>query len=358
MSALSFDRSRRSLTRSPSDTAKSLRRLTEQSDEKGRPPVKPKKRIKLLFLASDPSDAARLRLAQEQRDVRETLRLGTSRKVEIHERVAVRARDISAAMHEIQPDIVHFSGHGDTDGNICVEDASGNSRPVAPDALGGLFAQFPRTQCVVLNACFSAVQSQAIAENVDIVIGMRSSIGDAAAIAFSIGFYKAIAAGRGFFDAYKLGLVEMRLEGIAQHGVPELLVTRQSTSTNDAILEGSSRLKLLLQLLLRALPGGWRYIGWREVDDTSMETVQYGEDRTRYFHVVFESEGIVSRAKLERIASMVENSQDIARTLVLAVPSKYNLPEKSFSNRYVRYLQVSGPDDLVNLRTAIDDLST
>jgi hypothetical protein len=52
---------------------------------------------------------------------------------------------------------------------------------------------------------------------------MNQAIGDKAAIAFAIGFYQALGAGRTIEDAYKLGCVQIRLQGIPEHLTPVLI---------------------------------------------------------------------------------------------------------------------------------------
>ncbi len=73
----------------------------------------------------------------------------------------------------------------------------GNPKLVDGAALAGLFALFAEDiRCVVLNGCYSEVQARAIAQHIPYVIGMNNAIGDKAAIAFAVGFYDALEAGR------------------------------------------------------------------------------------------------------------------------------------------------------------------
>ena len=60
-------------------------------------------------------------------------------------------------------------------------------------------------ECVILNACFTAVQASAIVKHIDYVIGMNQPIKDKAAIQFAIGFYDTIAAGESIETAFKMG---------------------------------------------------------------------------------------------------------------------------------------------------------
>ncbi|MEH2375791.1 CHAT domain-containing protein [Nostoc sp.] len=188
--------------------------------------------IKILFLAADPSDATRLRLGQELRDIRERLQLAKERdRFFLESRESVRPGDISQAIFDLEPQIVHFSGHGTSTGELCFEDLLGKYQPVQLDALAALFELVAeQINCVVLNACYSEAQAKAIADHIPFVIGMNKAIGDQAAIAFAVGFYKALAAGRTIDQAYKFGCVEIRLQGIAEHLTPVLYTKQNSVS--------------------------------------------------------------------------------------------------------------------------------
>jgi hypothetical protein len=116
---------------------------------------------------------------------------------------------------------VHFSGHGTSTGELCCEDELGKIKPVQPESLAALFALVDeQVECVVLNACYSEIQADAIAKHIQYVIGMNQAIGDKAAIAFAVGFYKALGANRSIEKAYKFGCVEIQLEGIPEHLTP------------------------------------------------------------------------------------------------------------------------------------------
>jgi hypothetical protein len=186
--------------------------------------------IKVLFLASDPSDAVRLRLGQELRDIREKLQMSKQRDNFILEsREAVRPGDLTQAIFDVEPHIIHFSGHGTSQGDLCFEDIVGKIKTVKPDALAALFEmETERIQCVILNACYSKIQAEAISQHIPHVIGMSQGIGDRAAIAFSIGFYKALGANRTVEQAYKAGCVEIRLEDIPEHLTPVLKVKKNA----------------------------------------------------------------------------------------------------------------------------------
>ncbi|MFN6531350.1 CHAT domain-containing protein [Nostoc sp. ChiSLP03a] len=183
--------------------------------------------VKILFLAADPSDDSRRRLGQELRDIKQRLQLAKQRgNHQLEQRESVRVEDITQAIFDVNPQIVHFSGHGKSTGELCFENKVGQIQAIEPEALAAMFALFTQVNCVVLNACYSEVQAKAIAEHIPFVIGMNDTIGDAAAIAFAVGFYKALAAKRSIEEAFKFGCVEIQLQGIPEHLTPVIYVKK------------------------------------------------------------------------------------------------------------------------------------
>ncbi|MEV4140716.1 CHAT domain-containing protein [Dactylosporangium sp. NPDC049742] len=161
----------------------------------------------VLYLAASPRNLPQLRSDLEMRKVKERLQLSRHRdQYRIEPFLAARFDDISQALVDYEPQIVHFSGHGDSDGNLCVEDETGNSTKITPEGLAGLFGQHSSTiRCVVLNACYSQRLAEALTARIDHVVGMRYRIGDEAAIEFSVGFYLGLFAGWAVPDAFARG---------------------------------------------------------------------------------------------------------------------------------------------------------
>ena len=78
-------------------------------------------------------------------------------------------------------------------------------------------------RCVVLNACFSKAQAEAISKHIDCVIGMSKAIKDNSAVSFAASFYQALAFGRNIQEAFDLGCIQIDMENLAQEDVPQLL---------------------------------------------------------------------------------------------------------------------------------------
>jgi hypothetical protein len=125
-------------------------------------------------------------------------------------------------MRRYKPDIVHFSGHGSSDGALILEDASEASKPVSAAALPAQLDALEGERCVVMNACSSDKHAVQIAKSVDCVIGMPRSVSDAAAIGFAAGFYRSLGDGTSVGKAFDLGKVQIMLDGGDAEKAPRL----------------------------------------------------------------------------------------------------------------------------------------
>ncbi len=170
---------------------------------------------KLLFLATNPRGTTELTLTQEYRDIRDAWeRWRYQGTFEIEPYLAARRDDVRRALLSFKPHIVHFAGHGDGEEGLVFENESGQPEWFPTQALSNLFQSFSNhLDCVVLNACYSDVQAKAIGQHIDYVIGMTQAIPDAAARAFSRGFYDALFANESIEQAFNLGLNSIEIEG-------------------------------------------------------------------------------------------------------------------------------------------------
>ena len=198
----------------------------------GKPGARPTSRStavrKVLFLASSPVDQARLRLDREVREIREGLQRSNERdSFELISWFAAKVSDLRRGLLDHAPQIVHFAGHGNDDG-ILVEGDIGRAVQVPFDALADLFGLCRgHVECVILNACHSQDQAEAIAEHIPYVIGMSAGIKDRAAIEFAVGFYDALGAGRQIEEAFQFAKNAIALENIPGEHTPVLLLRNE-----------------------------------------------------------------------------------------------------------------------------------
>ena len=141
----------------------------------------------------------------------------------------MRVEDLRRALLEHKPIIVHFSGHGSGTEGLALENNDGQMQLVSTESLARLFAFFQsQIECVLLNACYSQVQAEAIHQHIDYVVGMNQVIGDVAAIEFTIGFYDALFAGRPYEECFEFGRASIDLQGIPEYSTPQLKARRRS----------------------------------------------------------------------------------------------------------------------------------
>jgi CHAT domain len=182
-------------------------------------------KIKILFVAANPAATNRLMLDEEIHQIENKILVAEYRdRVDIKSIWAARPDDLLQAFNRQRPNIVHFSAHGSANGQIMLTDNNGRGKPVSTQSLQALFTALKDDiRVVVLNACYSKIQAQAIISSIDCAIGMSENIGDKSAIAFAASFYSAIAFGRSVQEAFEQGKVSIQLEGLSRYDVPTLL---------------------------------------------------------------------------------------------------------------------------------------
>jgi hypothetical protein len=159
------------------------------------------------MLMSNPMDTGRLDVTEEYRAIDRAIHEAQHRdQIELRVGGAPRYKDLQSLLRRYRPDVVHYAGHASVNGIALVED-DGNVRLVPPAALEHLFAVVGRwVRCVVLNACLTEAQAEAISAHVPCVVGMSRSVLDEVAIEFSAGFYGAIGDGESIAVAFDSGV--------------------------------------------------------------------------------------------------------------------------------------------------------
>ena len=168
--------------------------------------------MKILILASNPRKD--LNLEGEIRHLQGVIERSRNREhLEVEVGLAVRPEDLQGLLLKHEPDIVHFCGHGTGTQGLVLQDGNRQEKLVSTDALSNLFELCSGwIKCVVLNACYSEVQANAIVQHIDYAIGMNHEIRDDAAIAFATGFYQALGFGQHIEQSYKFGCNAIQLQ--------------------------------------------------------------------------------------------------------------------------------------------------
>jgi tetratricopeptide (TPR) repeat protein len=207
----------------------------------------------ILFISANPSPAAALELDEEYRAVdEEKAHAPLGRAFDLRPALAARLDDVRHKLAEFGPVVVHFGGHTRSAGDaapgkrdfgvpdepevraeIVLLDDAGQPKPVPIEPLAELFSLAGQPiRCVVLNACNTLAQADAVAARIDgAVVGTTVPIPDAAAISFSKGFYGSLCAGDSVQKAFAAGCNNVAAE---RTGDPSVYVLRHRDGVDPA----------------------------------------------------------------------------------------------------------------------------
>jgi hypothetical protein len=211
------------------------------------------KKHTILFLAANPTGTSQLALGEEARAIQAELeRSGYRDCFALETRWAAQPLDLLRELRKLKPTVVHFSGHGGPSpagtgatGRTPSRDMVADARPHSHEPQRGLFFQGPdgraqvvtaqaldetfgaagsSVKLVVLSACYSDVQAEALRAHVDCVVGMSGAIIDDAARNFAIGFYGGLGERESVAAAFRQGRAAISLEGLRDSDRPQLRV--------------------------------------------------------------------------------------------------------------------------------------
>ena len=195
--------------------------------------------ITVLFLASNPVDTGQLRLDEEVRSIQEKIRLSDYRNsIKFESRWAVRPSDILQTINELNPTIIHFSGHGTIDGDLVLQNPDGSTKFVTKEAMTATISTLSNTiRLVVFNACFSESQAIEAVKHIEAAIGMSDAIGDEAARIFAAQLYSSIGFGHSLEKSFKQAKAALLLEGIPEENTPQLFAHENINSDKIILVE-------------------------------------------------------------------------------------------------------------------------
>jgi hypothetical protein len=189
--------------------------------------LRKKKHLSVLYLTANPDRKRSLRVDAEVRHVQDAIRGSVYRdNISVEYRPAANLDSLIKGLNDHRPGIVHFSGHG-YKGGIAVDNPEVARRRVKAVSFGLLAKAISATdtppEVIVLNACKSGGARKAFLPPAKVVVVMRDSISDLAAVAFATKFYAAIAAGQSVKSAFAQGKVAIEQVSLNEAETPELL---------------------------------------------------------------------------------------------------------------------------------------
>lgn len=167
----------------------------------------------VLFLAANPERLPHIQSGEECRAIETKIRMAKFRDhLRLRPHWAAQPDDLLQGLNEHAPMVLHFSGHGGGEPGLCFQSEDGGMATVNAEALDQIMRAAGSTvKLVVLNACYSEVQAQAIVAHIPCVVGMTGAIGDEAATIYAASLYRALAFGHPVANAHQQGLAALAL---------------------------------------------------------------------------------------------------------------------------------------------------
>lgn len=189
----------------------------------------------ILFLSATPSDTTRRKHDAQCAAIQRELQM-TSGDFVFESRWSVSVDDLMRHLMDLEPTVIHFSGHGGSAG-LKLRDEQGLAQLVTGRALTRMVASAAgsKVRVAVLDADYSAEHAEALRAKVDCVVGMNGLIDDDAAQAFAIRFYYALADGRSVGNAVEQGHAALEAKQLSEKFWPRCL-TRDGTDADKVVL--------------------------------------------------------------------------------------------------------------------------
>ena len=209
-----------------------------------------KEKINILFIASNPDiiftdeegvlrEQQRLSLDKEARDIEESIQKTPDRdSISFVTKWATRTEDLFQYINEVNPTIIHFTGHGTEDGKLVFHDKNDNPKFVGIDAIIQMInAITDDLRLVVFSNCFFSSIAIQVSEYVEATIGMNTSVREDVATLFAAQLYSSIGFGFSLDKAFKQAMARLSIEGIEQKDadIPELFV-KEGMDANEIYL--------------------------------------------------------------------------------------------------------------------------
>lgn len=154
--------------------------------------------IRIVLVSANPKDTFPLDLGEELKRIKQGINNGKykDRFAEPDICHAAQFPDLIEALVRARPHIVHFSGHGDDEGSVVLQDSVGESLPLSIEQTKSLFELVKSRaplKSVVFNICHSAKQLESMSTVVEYVIGWEGAVADNKALHFAENFYRTLA---------------------------------------------------------------------------------------------------------------------------------------------------------------------
>jgi len=174
--------------------------------------------MKILFVASNPSNEVGLQLDKEITEIQQRANIGQSGVVEFVFLPDLSLEQLNLELNHRHPDVLHLSAHGSREALALRRGMDESEVAVkAETLLSFLNPEYP-PQLIYINACNSDELARRLVGRVPFAIGTTAPISNSAARAGAVSFYDRLLSGCSVADAFE-----------AQKGVIEALEDERTT---------------------------------------------------------------------------------------------------------------------------------
>jgi hypothetical protein len=185
--------------------------------------------LKILFILSAPHQD--LSLDESYRKIEKAIQSSSDKRaVQIIPKFSSRIEDLIEALNKEQPDIIHFSGHGNEQGELIFTGDDIENKAISLSTLANLFKiNKDNVKLIFLDACHSLVEADKLSQEIDYVIGMNNVIHEETASTFATSFYSSFVSNRTVKEAFGQAKVILEVKHQHESKVPELLINDSRT---------------------------------------------------------------------------------------------------------------------------------
>lgn len=187
--------------------------------------------LKILFLLSSPHQ--NLSLDEEYRSIEKAIERNSNKKeIDLVVKLSTRIEDLIEALNQEKPHIIHFSGHGNSKGELMFTGDNMENMPIASNTLLKLFkASKENVKLVFLNACHSHTHAEVLSQEIDYLIGMNDFISEETATTFATSFYASLASNKSIQESFIQAKVILEVKHAHEQEIP-LLFQKKDANTN------------------------------------------------------------------------------------------------------------------------------
>jgi len=164
-----------------------------------------KKKIRILFIASNPNGTPTFELEKEYLGIRKIFN-NKRNEFELIELFDTKLDDLFKYIQKERPEIIHISAPS-TNEFLCLHNEDNSILEVPYKFLSSAFLMFKDyTNCVFMNTWTSPIFLKRISKALSYSIGCNGLISDENSILFSSGFYTGISLGKNIEESFQLGI--------------------------------------------------------------------------------------------------------------------------------------------------------